>query len=256
MWGRCVPPTSHRSQRVVCRPATRRRSHPPRSTHPPGCVRRLSRSPTQRPATSMDIFRNNDRFVLRRSRFKTRIYDVCACCLGEDGRCLAHQTEVRGTHVEGFEELRSGLKLRPCHRPSERREFALKNAALLQEDEISGSFLQSNAECLAVGLRSWSQAADAEYEPRCQHLKIATIDHGEVPYEIFIDGTRLPARHYRALELGQDEFLHLGRLVTFHQRFDPWLVLVGRTDRNEIDVRPFRIFAKDRILDGIQPGLC
>ena len=33
--------------------------------------------------------------------------------------------------------------------------------------------------------------ADAEYEPRCQHLKIATIDHGEVPYEIFIGGSRL-----------------------------------------------------------------
>src|SRR3979490_155129 len=68
-------------------------------------------------------------------------------------------------------------------------------------------------------------------------------------------GRALPARQYRALELGQDEFLHLGRLVTFHQRLDPWLVLVGRTDRNQIDVRPLRILAKDRVLDGIQSCL-
>src|SRR3546814_14316935 len=54
MWGRCAPPTSHRLQRVICRPATRKRSPPPRSKHPPGCGQRSSRSPTQRWAISMD----------------------------------------------------------------------------------------------------------------------------------------------------------------------------------------------------------
>src|SRR3546814_5479138 len=54
MGGRCAPPTSHRLQRVICRPATRKRSPPPRSKHPPGCGQRSSRSPTQRWAISMD----------------------------------------------------------------------------------------------------------------------------------------------------------------------------------------------------------
>ena len=44
-------------------------------------------------------------------------------------------------------------------------------------------------------------------------------------------------------------------MVAFHQRLDPRLVLVGRADRDQIDVRSLWIFAKDRILDGIQSGL-
>lgn len=51
MWGRCAPPTLHRSQRGVCRPATRRHLPPPRSKPPLGCGRRSSRSPTQRRTT-------------------------------------------------------------------------------------------------------------------------------------------------------------------------------------------------------------
>ena len=54
MSGRCVPPTLHGSRRVVCRPATRRRSHPLPSKRLLGCGRRSSRSPTQRRPTSMD----------------------------------------------------------------------------------------------------------------------------------------------------------------------------------------------------------
>src|SRR3981081_1544296 len=68
-------------------------------------------------------------------------------------------------------------------------------------------------------------------------------------------GRALPARQYRALELGQDEFLHLGRLVTFHQRLDPWLVPVGRTDRNRRDVRRGRVLARDGVLDRMKPRL-
>src|SRR6266566_8587922 len=86
-------------------------------------------------------------------------------------------------------------------------------------------FLQSNTECLAVGLRTWSQAADAEHEPRCQHLKIATIDHALIAFRDTFGGSPLPARQYRALELGQDEFLDLGRVVAFDQGLDPRLVL-------------------------------
>ena len=76
-----------------------------------------------------------------------------------------------------------------------------------------------------------------------------------MPFEIVLEGVRLPARQYRALELGQHELLHLRRLVAFHQRLDPGLVLVGGADRDQIDIRTLRIFAQDRILDRIKPRL-
>ena len=117
-------------------------------------------------------------------------------------------------------------------------------------------FCKCNTECLAVGLRTWSQLAGAEDEPCCQYLEIATIDHAMIAFRDAVGRPRLPARQYRALELGQHELPHLGRLVAFHQRLDPRLVLVGRADRNQIDVRTLRIFAKYRVLDGIQSRLC
>ena len=93
---------------------------------------------------------------------------------------LAHQTEIGGADIQRFEQLRPRLKLDPRHRPPERRELPLEDATLLQEDEVAGPFLKRNTECLAIRLRARNEAADAENESRCQHLKTATIDHGPI----------------------------------------------------------------------------
>src|SRR3954454_9454025 len=65
----------------------------------------------------------------------------------------------------------------------------------------------------------------------------------------------LPARQYRALELGQDELLDLRGVVAVHEDLDPGLVLVDRANGDEIDVGTLRVLAQDRILDGIEARL-
>src|SRR5436305_13932945 len=56
----------------------------------------------------------------------------------------------------------------------------------------------------------------------------------------------LPARQHRALELGQDELLHLGGVIAVDQDLDPGLVLVRGAHRDQIDIGALRILAEDR----------
>src|ERR1700677_2308286 len=63
----------------------------------------------------------------------------------------------------------------------------------------------------------------------------------------------LPGGQDGALEFGENEFPDLRRMIAVDQQLDPRLVLVGGAHRDEIGVRPLGIFAKDRILDRIEP---
>src|SRR4051812_29157180 len=64
-------------------------------------------------------------------------------------------------------------------------------------------------------------------------------------------GGCLPARQHRTLELGQDELLHLRRVIAVDQQLDPGLVLVGGANRDQIDIGALRVLAQDRVLDRI-----
>jgi hypothetical protein len=87
------------------------------------------RSLVERDALALEICHRPDRAVLgdddglvfRRRRLIAGIDDVGACGLREDRWRFPDQAEIGGPDIQRFEQLRAGLKLRPRHRPADRR---------------------------------------------------------------------------------------------------------------------------------------
>jgi hypothetical protein len=97
------------------------------------------------------VLRNQDRLVFWRRSLAAGIDNVGASCLREDRRRIADFAEIGGPDVERLQKLRPGREFSPDNRPAAGLQRLFDGAALLEQNQVHGAFLISDAEHLIRG---------------------------------------------------------------------------------------------------------